>query len=354
MKSLLSSLSCVRNLTLVGVLALVCCLPAAQGLSAEVELIPSSRGESVPTVLRLPRRLPHGRGAGAGAAELASELTNGDFEQGLDGWQTSQSGGAAAPGAVTADAGAALLAEGDSFLVTLAQTFAVPQSATFLSMSVALEPGFDVSSALIPDAFEISLLDAQSRPVVEAWDVFATSCFNLGEDGIVRAGPQVSWDGLELRVDLTAVPAGTELTLYVDLIGADGDTGSAVRVDAVQVETGTVIEPEGFLRGNSNNDVVVDISDPIFTLNYLFLGTTTPNCLDSADANNDESIDISDGIFTLAFLFNGGEMIPSPYPECGCRGGGRRVARLRSVLVSGELRWLIPAPSHQRPVRATR
>jgi YD repeat-containing protein len=71
-----------------------------------------------------------------------------------------------------------------------------------------------------------------------------------------------------------------------------------------------------FLRADSNGDGGVDISDAIFTLGYLFLGSASPGCLDALDANDDGSIDISDVIFTLAYLFLGtGAPPPPPGPH---------------------------------------
>ena len=72
-----------------------------------------------------------------------------------------------------------------------------------------------------------------------------------------------------------------------------------------------------FVRGNSNNDARVDLSDSVYTLNYLFIGGEEPNCLDAADSNNDSRVDISDGVYSLNFLFLGGPPIPPPYPACG-------------------------------------
>jgi len=72
-----------------------------------------------------------------------------------------------------------------------------------------------------------------------------------------------------------------------------------------------------FVRGNSNTDGRVDISDSVFTLNWLFLGGPDPLCMDALDANNSSLIDITDPIFTLNFLFLGGPTIPPPFPECG-------------------------------------
>jgi len=52
---------------------------------------------------------------------------------------------------------------------------------------------------------------------------------------------------------------------------------------------------------------------------YLFLGSDSPTCLESADTNNDATIDISDGIATLQYLFNGGPPPAAPGPpEAPC------------------------------------
>ncbi len=73
--------------------------------------------------------------------------------------------------------------------------------------------------------------------------------------------------------------------------------------------------PGYFLRGDSNGDGRVDISDPIRTLNWLFSGAAVPPCLDAADANDSGKVDISDAIFTLNFLFNGSREPPPPGPR---------------------------------------
>ncbi len=86
-----------------------------------------------------------------------------------------------------------------------------------------------------------------------------------------------------------------------------------------------------FLRGDANADGAVDISDPRFTLNYLFVSGEAPNCLDAADANDDGGVDISDPIMTLQALFVDDTELPEPFPSLGkdptpddplvCRGG---------------------------------
>lgn len=72
-----------------------------------------------------------------------------------------------------------------------------------------------------------------------------------------------------------------------------------------------------FLRGDSNADEKVDISDAVFILNYLFNGGTTPQCLDAADADDNGNLQITDAIKILSHLFTGGGAPPFPYPERG-------------------------------------
>lgn len=72
-----------------------------------------------------------------------------------------------------------------------------------------------------------------------------------------------------------------------------------------------------FLRGDANADGVVNLSDGIFTLAYLFRGGEEPPCLDATDSDDNGKLDLTDVIFTLGFLFQGGAPPPEPFPEDG-------------------------------------
>lgn len=261
--------------------------------------------EGVATVVRS-SELGHGRGGGAGVA-----IVNGNFSNDLEGWTVSESGGQIIAGTVHATSGRAVLSEGDSFLVTLWQTFFLPEFASKLTFSLSLNPGFDRADEFIPDAFEVSLLDEDSKPVLGSWDSVATSSFNIQEDGTIHRSERVTLEGVGVIFDVSSVPAGTELTLLFDFIGADSDTLGAVSVDDV------TLTRAGFVRGEANSDKRIDISDPVFTLSFLFLGGVEPRCFDALDSDNDGILNITDPIYTLNFLFLGGPSIPPPYPDCG-------------------------------------
>ncbi len=73
-----------------------------------------------------------------------------------------------------------------------------------------------------------------------------------------------------------------------------------------------------FRRGDADSNGTIEITDGIFTLNYLFLGGQAVACPDAADANDDGQLNISDAIFLLGYLFLGGQEPPTPGPSsCG-------------------------------------
>lgn len=85
-----------------------------------------------------------------------------------------------------------------------------------------------------------------------------------------------------------------------------------VRVDA----------PAGrFRRGDFNADGILDITDAIAILNFLFRGAEPPLCRDAADADDNGKVELTDAIHLLHVLFLGegsilflGGAIPGPDP----------------------------------------
>jgi len=70
--------------------------------------------------------------------------------------------------------------------------------------------------------------------------------------------------------------------------------------------------PRQFIRGDSNGDGIVDMSDAIYTMEYLYQGGPEPSCLAAANANDLWfGPDLGAAILTLAFLFQG---LPDLWP----------------------------------------
>ena len=72
-----------------------------------------------------------------------------------------------------------------------------------------------------------------------------------------------------------------------------------------------------FLRGDSNGDGGLDLSDAVHGLLALFLGSAGGDCPAAGDANGDGGLDVSDPVFALSYLFRNGPPPAAPWPACG-------------------------------------
>ncbi len=72
-----------------------------------------------------------------------------------------------------------------------------------------------------------------------------------------------------------------------------------------------------FVRGDVNSDGLVNITDIVRMLAFLFQAGDPISCLDAADFNDDGRVRISDAQYGIEALFKGGPPPPAPYPEAG-------------------------------------
>ncbi|HLU47923.1 MAG TPA: PKD domain-containing protein, partial [Planctomycetota bacterium] len=103
--------------------------------------------------------------------------------------------------------------------------------------------------------------------------------------------------------------ANNQVVRFDDLCIVEGPFSGSPDCDA----------PSGtrFVRGDSDSNGDINLTDGIYVLSYLFSGGATPTCLEAADADGNSSINLTDGIYILQFLFSGGTEPPAPYPDCG-------------------------------------
>jgi hypothetical protein len=80
----------------------------------------------------------------------------------------------------------------------------------------------------------------------------------------------------------------------------------------------------GFLRGDANGDGIIDMSDAIYLLNYLFKNGPEPDPYALGDANSDGEILVEDAIFLLNYILRGG---PAPEDAPIGRGSYSSVSR---------------------------
>lgn len=72
-----------------------------------------------------------------------------------------------------------------------------------------------------------------------------------------------------------------------------------------------------FRRGDVDASGNLNINDSILTLDFLFLGTALPGCIDAMDFDDDGSLSIVDPVGTLHYLFMGGQPPSPPFQSCG-------------------------------------
>ncbi|MDE0959964.1 MAG: dockerin type I repeat-containing protein [Planctomycetota bacterium] len=162
-------------------------------------------------------------------------------------------------------------------------------------------------------------------------------------DGWVTAGAVVSFTGassLDLSADTNIAalqfntnPAGLigqNTDVSASLNWQNGVSGGGLPVDNLIV-VGSNAMPPGFIhgeitlspgaggtfiRGDINDDSMINIADAVAGLSYLFSGGSA-TCLDAVDTNDDGQANVADGVYLLSFLFSGGSAPPSPSPGCG-------------------------------------
>jgi len=149
-------------------------------------------------------------------------------------------------------------------------------------------------------------------------DAFAVGFYDTGPPQPKILTLIEHWDGLQWKILPSADPHDLDYlygvaAVFADDVWAVGEGASGEILGGIIIERYTSACLEGvFLRGDSNSDGTVDISDPVATLNFLFLGGEEPSCFDALDADDDGGIVITDAIFVLDFLFQGGVEIPLP------------------------------------------
>jgi len=72
-----------------------------------------------------------------------------------------------------------------------------------------------------------------------------------------------------------------------------------------------------FLRGDANEDLRLDIADPVWIVGSLYHDGPPAPCPDAGDSNDDGIVDASDVVYLIDYLFRAGDAPSSPFPECG-------------------------------------
>jgi hypothetical protein len=151
----------------------------------------------------------------------------------------------------------------------------------------------------------------------EALTVFFDAGTSTDPDGIILA---FDWDFGDGTTDsgemVTHVfPAGGSHTVRLTVTDDDGDRGTFSSEISLEFAGGQ-------MPGDGTQDGAVDLSDIIFLLRYLFIGSAELPCtsLEGShlllDLNGDEMVDIADPLFLLFYLYGDGNLQPALGTAC--------------------------------------
>jgi len=62
----------------------------------------------------------------------------------------------------------------------------------------------------------------------------------------------------------------------------------------------------GYLRGDANGDGVINVSDVVYLINYLFISGPAPDPIQAGDANCDGFVNVTDVVYLINYLFISG------------------------------------------------
>jgi hypothetical protein len=89
------------------------------------------------------------------------------------------------------------------------------------------------------------------------------------------------------------------------------DSNTPAKRDTLSVSVRVTDPP--YICGDADGSRVVDISDAVYLIAYIFSGGSAPSPLLAGDASCDQTVDISDAVYLINYIFSGG-----PEPCTGC------------------------------------
>jgi hypothetical protein len=117
--------------------------------------------------------------------------------------------------------------------------------------------------------------------------------------------------------------SNTDLISFLTAKMIDLNPGDSIKFDFALVSTKTGLDSlkgsvhkakimvSPYITGDANGDKIVNITDVVYLINFLFKGGSAPAPILSGDVNYDGKLTVSDVVYLINYLFKGG-----PKPAC--------------------------------------
>ncbi len=208
----------------------------------------------------------------------------------------------------------------------------VPESQEFVAIELTRRERLVINRGgrLEEACFPRSLLPPVPLPVEQqlsfgiTYDVLQQTFLSSHDDGLIRE--------LFKDVDAQGGCVITDFSFGLKSLGGASDQGSAFRGIEISDNTLIVCGAESntlfqvlihpfttaFRRGDADRDETITLTDAVQIATYLFSpGGAMLKCLDAADTNDDGILDVSDPVYLLFYLFLQGPAPPIPFDDVG-------------------------------------
>ena len=91
---------------------------------------------------------------------------------------------------------------------------------------------------------------------------------------------------------------------------------SAPRGEASSADCKDEVEGPRFLRSDASGEGDVNLADVLIALNFLFLRSEAPGCVNALDTTDDGRVNVSDVVALVSYLFRDASGLPEP-AACG-------------------------------------
>ncbi len=173
----------------------------------------------------------------------------------------------------------------------------------------AIAPGFDVLGCTI------GMEDAGGS---DGLMVVYNAAYLHNQLAIALGDPIPTWLHASPMAGEIAPNSSANIWLYFDAL----DMGDSTCGGAIEVTSNDPILPlleipvtlrvgDTYMAGDPNGDEIVNISDAVYLIGYIFTGGLAPEPMEAGDADCNSIVNISDAVYLISYIFTGG---PAP---CG-------------------------------------